>query len=175
MFPGDEPLDLQTLAEVEGVSWKAQRDVRVLVAPEQRARQTAEALGLVGAETSELRDCDFGRWRGRSLEELQVEELTGLMEWLSDVEAAPHGGESFYNLMIRVGMWLDSQREGGQVVAITHASVIRAAVVHALQLSPDAAFMRLEVAPLTMTDIRLTGGSWRVRSVGVPLVKAKLD
>jgi broad specificity phosphatase PhoE len=146
-----------------------------LTAPEFRTRQAAQGLGLSAIEAPELRDCDFGRWRGLSLETLQTEDCPPLLEWLSDITAAPHGGESFQNLMTRVGVWLDAQRDTEPIIAVTHASVIRAAVVHALQVSPHEAFLRIEVAPLTTTDIRLTGGSWRVRSVGVPLSSEILD
>lgn len=175
IFPSDEPLDDETLAQLATLACNPPRNGRVLTAPELRTQQTAQALGLSAIEASELRDCDFGRWHGLSLEELQAEKLSSLPEWLTDVTAAPHGGESFYNLMTRVGNWLDEQLGGGPVLAVTHASVIRAAVVHALQLSPHGSFLRIEVAPLTATDIRHTGGSWRVRSVGVPLSSKTLD
>jgi broad specificity phosphatase PhoE len=169
-FPSDEPLDEEGMIQLASLSWKAPREARILIAPEQRTRQTAEAFGLSGIQASELSDCDYGRWRGLSLETLQKGELAGLSEWLSDTTTAPHGGESFERLMIRIGSWLDMQRNLGPVVAVTHASVIRAAVITALLTSPHQAFLRIEIGPLTITDIRLTGGSWRVRSVGVPLI-----
>lgn len=166
ILPCDESLDARALAELATVAWRPARDSRILTAPELRTRQTAEALGLKATEMADLRDCDFGRWRGRSLEALREEEIS---QWLRDVTAAPHGGESFHSLMIRVSIWLDAQRVAGPVVAVTHASVVRAAVVGALQV-PDEAFLSIEVAPLTATDIRFSGGHWRVRSVGVPLI-----
>jgi broad specificity phosphatase PhoE len=172
IFPGDESLDARALAELATVAWRPAGNSRILTAPELRTRQTAEALELGATAMGDLRDCDFGRWRGRSLEALHEEEISGLSQWLGDVNAAPHGGESFRDLMIRVGIWLDAQREAGPVVAVTHASVVRATVVCALQVSPDEAFLRIEVAPLTATDIRFSGGHWRVRSVGVPLLAA---
>jgi broad specificity phosphatase PhoE len=144
----------------------------ILTAPEVRTRQTAGALGLDATEESELRDCDFGRWLGRSLETVEMDELS---VWLTDIAAAPHGGESFHDLMTRVGYWLERQRDSGTVVAITHASIIRAAVVHALHSSPRGAYLRIEVGPLTISEIRLTGGSWRLRSVGVPLTGVTLE
>jgi broad specificity phosphatase PhoE len=172
IFPCDEPLDDQTIAGLAALAWKPSGSGRILAAPELCTRQTVQGLGLVATEAPELRDCDFGRWCGRSLEALQAEELS---EWLRDIAVAPHGGESFHNLITRVGNWLDSQRDAGPIIAVTHASVIRAAVVHALQASPHEAFLRIEVPPLTSTDIRLTGGSWRVRSMGVPLISGTLD
>lgn len=169
VFPCEESLDAEVLAKLATVAWRPAGNSRILTAPELRTRQTAVALGLSAVEVADLRDCDFGRWRGRSLEALQEEEISELSRWLDDVTAAPHEGESFHSLMIRVSIWLDSQREAGPVIAVTHASVVRAAVVGALQV-PDEAFLRIEVAPLTATDIRFSAGHWRVRSVGVPLV-----
>jgi broad specificity phosphatase PhoE len=168
IFPLDEPLDAQTRATLANIPWKAPRNARMLTSPEQRTRQVAEALGLAATETPELRDCDFGRWRGRSLQSLQAQELSELSEWLSDVTATPHGGESFRDLMARVGLWLDAQRDAGPTVVVTHASVVRAAIVCALQAPLDA-FLRIEIAPLTITEIRFSGGSWRVRSQGARL------
>jgi len=172
VFPQDESLDEQSLRELATIAWTVPRNARVFAAPELRTRQTADALGLNAMEASELRDCDFGRWHGHSLEELQSEELQSLVDWLNDISLAPHAGESYYKLMTRVGAWLDSQRDAGPVIAITHASVIRAAVVYAMQDSPHQSFLRLEVSPFTVTDIRFTSGSWRVRSMGVPFERA---
>lgn len=169
IFPLDEPLDEQSLRELASAPRRVPRDIKVFAAPELRTRQTSDALGLNAIDDSELRDCDFGRWRGRSLEELQSEEVQSLIDWLNDIRAAPHEGESFYKLMTRVGAWLDRQRGAGPVVAVTHGSVIRAAVVYAMQGSPHQSFLRLEVSPLTMTDIRFGNGFWCIRSVGVPL------
>lgn len=175
IFPRDESLDAQTLVELAAIAWKPTGSSRILTSPEKRTRETAAALGLTAIEAPELRDCDFGRWRGRSLETLQMGEMPELSQWLNDVNAAPHGGESFYNLMTRVGRWLDAQQDAGPVAVVTHASIVRAAIVCALGAAPNEAFLRIEVAPMTVTDIRGTGAGWRVRSVGVPLRDAPTE
>ncbi|MDZ7904798.1 MAG: histidine phosphatase family protein [Cypionkella sp.] len=56
----------------------------------------------------------------------------------------------------------------GRIVAVTHASVIRAIVLHILQ-APAEAFWSLDIAPATMTDLRHDGRRWTVRSLGVNL------
>jgi broad specificity phosphatase PhoE len=175
VFPQDEPLDSRTLEELSAVAWRAPQGAYAVTAPEQRTRQTAAALGLSATEVPELRECDFGLWRGAALDTLYAEYPEGLSAWLGDVSARPHQGESYLGLMERVGGWMESQRDSGHVLAITHASVIRAAVVHALQAPPHHAFRSIELAPLTVTDIRLSGASWRVRSIGVPLAGAVDD
>src|SRR5260221_422465 len=93
-FPDDEPLDAQGAARAAGVNPLLRRPDRAWTAPELRTRQTAEALGLAARTEKALRDCDYGRWRGRSLADVQAAEPAGLVAWLNDPASAPHGGES---------------------------------------------------------------------------------
>ena len=55
--------------------------------------QTAQALGLNATIEPELRDCDFGRWRGRTLQEIEDAEPDAIAAWLTDPAAVPHQGE----------------------------------------------------------------------------------
>jgi broad specificity phosphatase PhoE len=52
-------------------------------------------------------------------------------------------------------------------VAITHPAVVRAAIVHALG-APPAAFWRIDVAPLSRTDLSGRDGRWNLRGIGRP-------
>ncbi|HEY4356930.1 MAG TPA: histidine phosphatase family protein [Acidobacteriaceae bacterium] len=164
-FPADEALDEHARKALAGVNWKPHGQPKVWVSPETSALETAQAFSLPADVAPELRECEYGDWSGRSLEDVLNEDAEGLSAWLSDVTAAPHSGESFDNEMTRVAAWLETRPSG---IVITHGSIIRAAVVHAL-IAPSAAFLRIEVAPLTMTDLRFGNGRWTVRSVGVPL------
>ncbi len=125
-------------------------------------------LGLSAILADELKDCDYGRWRGRSMDALETEDPEGLLAWLSDPSAAPHDGESVERLIGRVGSWIDEQRTVKHTVAVTHQSIIRAAIVHTLQI-PVHTFWRIDVAPLTVTDLRFSRAVWTVRCVGCPL------
>jgi len=58
--------------------------------------------------------------------------------------------------------------EAGHTLAITHASIIRAAVLHILG-APFEAYWRIDIAPLTLTDLRKDQGRWLLRATGVPL------
>jgi broad specificity phosphatase PhoE len=158
-FPADEPADLARRMPDPG------RFSRLLTAPELRARQTAEVLGPVAIAEPALGDCDFGRWRGRSLVEIGEADPAGATAWLADPAATPHGGESLLALMARVGGWLDRFEQPNHTVAITHPSVIRAAIVHVLA-APPAAFWRVDIEPLSLTDLRFFAGRWTLRSVG---------
>lgn len=137
------------------------RSVRVLSAPSPRCRGTAELLGLtVAEEPAALAGCAMGRWRGRRLDELAAEEPESVAAWLSDPDAAPHGGESLRALRARVAGWLDNL-EPGTVWAVAEPDVIRAAVAHALG-APEAALWRLDVRPLSSVELTGRAGRWNV-------------
>jgi len=99
------------------------------------------------------------------LDEVQAQEPEAMAEWLRDPEAAPHGGESIVGLIGRVAAWLKTQNGmRGKTVAVTHASVIRAAIVHAIEANPRS-FWRIDVAPLSVTALSGNGGRWTLVSM----------
>ncbi|PZH10109.1 histidine phosphatase family protein [Streptomyces sp. NTH33] len=141
---------------------------RVLASPSPRCRETATALGLTASEEAELAGLDVGRWRGRTLEEVSTAEPEAVARWLADPGAAPHGGESVRALCGRVARWLEtSGRADGRTVAVVEPEVIRAVVVNVLD-APGPAFWRLDVPPLTATELTGRSGRWNLR-LGHPL------
>ncbi|WP_328535775.1 histidine phosphatase family protein [Streptomyces sp. NBC_00344] len=141
---------------------------RYLSAPAVRCRQTATALGLPAAPEPALSGWDLGHWRGRTLQELSEEEPEAVAAWLSDPLAAPHGGESLDGLRERIGGWLEGlEAAGGRLLVVADPAVVRIAVVHALALGTEA-FWRLDVAPLTLTELSGRAGRWNLRC-GRPL------
>ncbi|WP_406813843.1 histidine phosphatase family protein [Mycobacterium sp. M23085] len=159
-FPADEPLNAigrRQVEEADGVAGAAQR---ALCGPEQRARQTAELLGLQAQTEPRLADLDCGRWRGQALAALTPGELEA---WLSQPGAAPHGGESITDLIHRVARWLESLTANPlRTVAVTHPAVIRAAIVAALDVAP-ASFWRVDVQPVGRVVMHFRGGRWTLR------------
>jgi broad specificity phosphatase PhoE len=173
-FPLDEPLEEREMAKVAALGWDAPRAQRVLSGPERRVHQTAQALGLSAEVTAELRDCDFGEWRGYTLSEVELRHPEELVAWLTDPAAAPHRGESIEQLITRIGGWLEKQRDSDHTIAVTHAAVIRGALVHALQ-APPSTFWRIDIAPLSVTDLRWNGRVWTVRSSGCSLLRTQTN
>ena len=165
-FPRDEPLEDRAIRRATALRRRLGRADRILTGPALRARQTADVLGLAAEIDDELRDCDFGRWTGLRLVELAVAEPEGLAAWLSDPDAVVHGGESITAVVQRVAAWLDLQAAGAaeRVIAVTHASVIRATVLHAIA-APASSFWRIDVAPLSRTELVAHGGRWTLRSI----------
>jgi broad specificity phosphatase PhoE len=105
--------------------------------PERWALETARALGAEPTIDAELREWDYGAWRGRSIVELEAAEPAAVANWMQDPAATAGGGESLLDLLARVEHWLEASSEDGRrIVAVTHASVIRAAVVAALRAPP---------------------------------------
>lgn len=139
------------------------------LSPSVRGRETAASLGFDGVETPELGGLDVGRWRGRTLDEVGAAEPEAVGHWLTDPCWAAHGGESVRDVVERVGHWLASaQHTDGRTIAVVEPEVVRAAVMHVLGL-PEAAFWRLDVAPLTATELSGRAGHWNLR-LGRPLV-----
>ncbi|MGW3953520.1 histidine phosphatase family protein [Streptomyces sp. NPDC004752] len=135
----------------------------VLTSPSVRCRETAVALGLRGQVAPELAGLDMGHWRGRSLDEVAAAAPEAVGRWLGDPDAAPHGGESVRDLCGRIGRWLAAAAgTDGRTLAVVEPEVVRAAVVHALGL-PATAFWRLDVPPLTVTELTGRADRWNLR------------
>ncbi|MEW2082500.1 histidine phosphatase family protein [Streptomyces sp. NPDC005283] len=166
-FDGDVPLDEAGARGARAAAGALPGAGRRVSGPSARCRETAEALGLRAEPELRLADWDMGRWRGRTLEEVSVSEPESVSAWLTDPSAAPHGGESLLALCARVGGWLESLSADGRVLAVTEPAVARAAIVHALAL-PAEAFWRLDIAPLTLTELSGRAGRWNLRC-GRPL------
>ena len=165
-FPADEPLDCYGRRGLKELATELGGAARCWMGPSLRTRETAEELQFGGAVDARLDECDYGRWAGQAFSEVQAREPEGLVEWLRDPDAAPHGGESVRSLLARVAGWLDEQRGStGRVVAVTHASVIRAAVVHAIEATPTT-FWRIDVAPISITRLSASGPHWTLVALG---------
>jgi broad specificity phosphatase PhoE len=165
-FPADEPLEPKARERLAQLPHRLNNaDVR-LTSPALRAVQTAIALGIEATVVPLLRECDYGRWTGRSFDEVQAEEPAAIAEWLTNPAASPHGGESILALMERVAGWLKTrQPEDAKTIAVTHASVIRAAIVLAIEAEPRS-FWRIDIAPLSLARLHGAMGRWTLASVG---------
>jgi broad specificity phosphatase PhoE len=168
-FPADEPLDERGRDWVREVGGgRLGRVHRARCAPAPACRETAAGLGLAADLDPALRDWALGRWRGQTLDEVGAAEPDAVRVWLSDPDAAPHGGERLTELLDRVAGWLSTVPADGPTVAVTHPAVVRAAVIGTLG-APAAGFWRIDIAPLTATELRGRPGRWSLRSTGRPL------
>lgn len=162
-FALDEPLEQRAVGLAAAVGAGLRRADRVLTSPTLRARQTAEAMSLQASTEPLLADQDHGRWAGKSLEAVHADDPKGIAAWLADPDAAPHGGESMADVSRRASAFMDSLiAEHGHTIAVTHASVIRAAMVHVLG-APLAACRKIDVEPLSVTEFSSDGRRWMLR------------
>ncbi|MDX3745374.1 histidine phosphatase family protein [Streptomyces sp. AK08-02] len=136
----------------------------VWVSPTTRCLETALALGLDAGSVPGPAALDAGRWRGSTLTEVTEKEPEALAQWLTDPQSAPHGGESVRALCDRIAHWLDETAAlvTGRAVAVVEPEVVRAATVRALG-APESAFWRIDVPPLTATELSGRAGRWNVR------------
>ena len=168
-FPADEPLDDIGRRGAAAAAGSLPHADRIWASPELRTRQTAQELGLDAAVQPSLRDCDYGAWRGRTFDDVHAREPDAVAAWLHDPAAAPHGGESVLALVQRVAAWLAGEHgHHRQSIVVTHAPIIRAAIVHAIDATPQS-FWRIDIAPLSGTRLSGTHGRWNLVSASCPL------
>lgn len=161
-----DPVQAKRLAATlpEGAVW--------LTTPLSRTGATARALksDVQPIPVEDLAEQDFGDWQGRTYADVFA--ANPGLDWTDPAHLEPPGGESFAGMCGRVGdaiERLSAHYAGNLLVAVAHAGTIRAALAHALGLAPEVA-LRFEVAPLSLTRLRWTGGHWIVAGVNWEIV-----
>ncbi|HYD27226.1 histidine phosphatase family protein [Brevundimonas sp.] len=137
----------------------------VFSSPMTRTRQTAEPIaGACGAPLvvdAGINEIDFGAWSGKEIAEL--DQRPAFVRWNSGRDyACCEEGESMLEVQARVLRWMEAVIASGRhaVAAVSHADVIKAAVMLTLGLSPRA-HDRLEISPGSITCV--AGSSWGYR------------
>lgn len=125
--------------------------VRVVSSPLLRARSTAEAIAArVGASVeidARLVELDYGEWDEMSFADIPAD---ALRRWRTDASFAPPGGESLVAVGARVAELCRELVDDAGVVAVSHVSPIKAAVLWAMDADPLLAWrMHLDVASIT--------------------------
>ena len=143
----------------EGACW--------LSSPLRRAAETAAALAAAAGEVPaatelepDLAEQDFGDWEGRPYDEIDR------AFWDAPATNRPPGGESFADVVDRVSALVVrvSAAAEGDIVAVAHAGVIRAALTLALGGPPGSALCFV-IDPLSLTRLDVFPGAtlaWRV-------------
>jgi broad specificity phosphatase PhoE len=133
---------------------------RVQSSPQRRARETAEpiarALGLPVAIAPKMDELDMGRWTGVSFQKLSSS--PHWETWNSKRGSTrPPGGESMRDVQRRVLDHLatiEREHPDEEIVIVSHAEPIRAAVLHYRGLPLDA-FAQVRIDPGSITVLRL--------------------
>jgi alpha-ribazole phosphatase len=146
----------------------------------QRTKQTAAAIAAAGlaydaaAEERDFAEQHFGEWQGRNRAELFAAHGADHGMWLAPADFRPPGGETFVEMMDRtvrgIERW-NAKHPGRDIVAVAHGGTIRAALGHALGLTP-ARSLAFETAncALTRLDYIEDDGkapAWRIVAVNL--------
>jgi alpha-ribazole phosphatase len=127
----------------EGCPW-----TRIVTSPLQRCHAFAVALAerhdLPLAVDERLKEVGFGTWEGRSPQEVEEQDPADYAAFYADpVNNRPAGAEPLEAFFARVAASfseLVQRYQGQQVLVVAHAGVIRAALAHVLQTTPEAAY-----------------------------------
>lgn len=131
--------------------------------PRERARQTAAAVatphGLAVQTAEALDEIDLGDWTGKRIADL--EGAPEFVRWNEERDtAAPPGGETMASAADRSEAFAReaaARHDGGTILLVSHADVIRALVCRVLGLT-FATFWRFEIGPASVT--RMLFGDW---------------
>ncbi len=134
---------------------------------QQTARPLASALGREPITAPAIDDFDFGKWTGRTAEEVSGESPALYTQWLKATERVVFpGGEAVDDALKRIRAFLDEMRTrhaSQTVVAVTHDAVVRCVVCLALD-APLAAYHRIAVDLTSTTELTI-GDSIRLHWV----------
>lgn len=161
----DDPLSERGWAQMHRALAGVAPWTRVVSSPLARCRAFAEALagqhGLPLAFDARLMEGGFGEWEGRSAAEIEAASPGAVARFKADpVGARPAGAEPLADFHRRVTAALDelvTRHAGEHLLVVGHAGVMRMALAWALQLPAVHAY-RIEVAPATLTRLRIDGG-----------------
>lgn len=169
--------ELALRQEAAAYRWLAARlpaPARWFVTPLSRTRATAAAIFAAGypeapLETREaLIEQRLGEWEGLPHETF-FQQLSQKPHpfWSISVEERPPAGESFADVIARVGPALDEivyENQGTDVVIVAHGGSIRAALAHAMGVHGEAV-LTFSIKNLGLTRIEKVGPDWRVAAV----------
>ena len=160
----DAPADLGDTAALSRLRLLLPKTHVAVASPARRARDTADALGLVADPDPAFGEQDFGRWTGRTHEDIRLESEAAYDDfWRAPATNRPPEGESFVAQIARVRDGIAAQ-PAGDVIVVAHAGTIRAALAVALDIPPDKA-LSFVIDPLSLTRLDRLDHGWRVVAV----------
>jgi broad specificity phosphatase PhoE len=159
----DRPLNEEGRAAIPALvsSLSGWQPVAVYTSDLLRAREMADAVGMelaipVSADEA-LRECSYGKWEGKKIEEVRAEFSGELEEWEKNEADYPRGGgESLRQMQQRSWARLESiaAEHAGQTVAVfSHSGPIRGAVCRLFDLTIADRY-RFQVDNSSLTVLR---------------------
>jgi len=160
--------------EYRALAARLPQPARWIVTSLSRTRRTAQALFAAGypeqtlAVEPDLVEQHLGRWQGLPHADLPSRlALPSHAFWPLGGEEQPPGGESFAELIMRVGAAMERlafEHDGEDVVVISHGGAIRGALAHAIGIAADQA-LHFSVQNISLTRLERHPSAWRIVSV----------
>ncbi|MBV24383.1 MAG: phosphoglycerate mutase [Rhodospirillaceae bacterium] len=177
----DVDADISDVAILNSLASCLPRDALWVTSPLKRASQTAAALAkAVGHDAEPLvepdfAEQDFGLWQGLTHNEMAERfPMENELFWKTPGSASPPGGESFVQVMERVGRAiaaLSRDHLHEERIVFAHGGVIRAALAAALGCGPERALcFAVDNLSVTRIDRMILPGEavqWRVSGVNL--------
>ena len=164
----------QAQAAALGGFFAARKPAAIVASPLERAQQTAFCIAakcnLDVQSAPDLDEIDFGEWTGMSFADLHQHPGWQLYNARRSINTPPRG-ESMLAVQLRAlraVTRLTQQFPDSEVVAVTHADVIKALIAYALGMPLDM-FQRLEIAPASRSPVIIGARFIRVLGVNLPL------
>lgn len=137
-----------------------------LLRASQMAEAAGEALGVEVIPSKELRECDYGSWEGKTIDEVRGDHARELEAWYEDEAGyARGGGESLNQMQERAWMRMQSiagEHPGETVALFTHSGPIRGAVCRIFDLGMvDRYRFEVDNGSISVLCLRPTG-EWQL-------------
>jgi probable phosphoglycerate mutase len=144
----------------------------IYTSPLLRAVQTADAIAghrpMRVRQLVDLQEIDFGEWTGRCFSELESDARWRLFNERRSIATIP-GGESpaaAQRRTLAALARLSTTHAGETVAVVSHADIIRSALLHYLHRGLDD-FATLTIEPASISEVRLSSESGDVCSINV--------
>ena len=120
----------------------------------------------------------FGDWQGQQREDLRDELKRHHPLWLAPAHQRPPGGESFIDMMARVGHGIEEHNAafaGRDIVCFAHGGTIRSVLAYTMGIAPEVA-LGFQIDNLSITELSFYPESdmgpayWAVGGVNIPPV-----
>jgi broad specificity phosphatase PhoE len=138
-------------------------------------RRTVETAAIIARGTgvppvidARLVELNYGEWEGRTFADVKSQDAGLYGRWDRDpARVAPPEGESGLEAIARVAPFLDEVRarhagEHEHVIVVTHKTICRLALCHALGLDPAEYRRRLSMENAALNIIAPEKDGWRV-------------
>ena len=159
----DSALDAAGEAQADTLAQylQAKRNLLLYASPRRRTRQTAHAIsqstGVPIVITHQLDEIDFGSWSGQAFDALAQDRRW--QHWnLHRASASTPAADTMQAAQRRVLDFIGEQlrvHPGQTLALVTHAEIIRAALLHYLHLGLDD-YARIQVDPASMSSVEFS-------------------